>query len=104
MQRHINDMMAGEHIVLIFPTYRDAREAANSRCPPGAINILSEIRLEHRPSAGWIQFGYAGMNCERLQGILADIRFVSDADLLVTSQFKDFARERSDRYIKHNGL
>jgi len=104
MQKHIDDMLNGEHIILVFPFYRDAVRAFEAGPPPQAMAYYSERMWKDKQSGGWILFGYAGMDCDKLRGILADIRFVSDADLLVTSQFKDFSWERSDRYAKHKKL
>ena len=100
MQEHIDDMMAGEHIILIFPTLFRAQEAFKYHVPSHTEVHYSERMWKDTRSGGWIRFGYAEMDRDKLQGILADIRFVDDAAYIASNQFFILARERSSRYAE----
>jgi len=100
MQKHIDDMLNGERIILVFPFYRDAVRAFEAGPPLQAMAYYSERMWKDTRSGGWIRFGYAEMDHDKLRGTLADVRFVDDAVYIASNQFFIFARERSSRYAE----
>jgi len=103
MQKHIDDMMNGEHIILVTASRHDASTFIwNIWMPAQVIVNVSEMRLTDPASGGWIQIALPTMWWpEKLRGILADVRYMAGAEHLVSSEFLEIARERSDRYAHH---
>jgi len=99
MRKHIIDMMAGEHIILVFHPWHEIKRSLC--CPelPEHIKVnLSQQRWDDPASGGWVKFMSARSDWYRLEGILADIRFVDGSARYASQQFYEVARERSSRY------
>jgi len=102
MQKHIDDMLNGEHIILVMANRHDASTFIwNIWMPAQVIVNVSEMRLTDPASGGWIQVALPTMWSEKLRGILADVRYMAGTEHLVSSEFRVLALERSDRYAQH---
>ena len=99
MRKHIVDMMAGEHIILVVHTQFEVKQCLRGTELPPHIKVnLSQQRWDDPQSGGWVIFMSAQTEWYRLQGLLADIRFVRGSASRASREFYQLAQERSSRY------
>ena len=102
MQKHIDDMLNGEHIILVKANKHAASTFIwNIWMPAQVIVNVSEMRLTDPATGGWVQIALPTMWPEKLRGILADVRYMAGTEHLVSSEFLEIALERSSRYAQH---
>jgi len=88
MQKHIDDMLNGEHIVLVVPSRRSVITALWGKNLPAQVIVnVTQMKLSDPVSGGWIQLFLPAASSETLRGILVDVRFSEGAEYLVSSEF-----------------
>ena len=99
MQKHIDDMLNGEHIVLVMMDRRDmTRLLWDVRLPSQVVVNVTQLKISDPVSDGWIQVALPSTSPEKLRGIIADVRYMPGTSYMVPTEFLEIALERSSRY------